>query len=47
MNFITIIILAVAVAIDACLIAIAKGMVTKSNIKHSLIMLYYSVGFKQ
>lgn len=46
MNFITIIILAVVVAIDACLIAIAKGMVTKSNIKHALIIALLFGGFQ-
>ncbi len=38
MNFITILLIAVGIAIDACFIAIAKGMVVESTINHALII---------
>ena len=46
MNFITIFLIAIAVAIDACFIAIAKGMVVESTINRALIIALLFGGFQ-
>lgn len=46
MNFITILLIAVGVAIDACFIAIARGMVVESTINHALIIAILFGGFQ-
>ncbi len=46
MNFITIFLIAVGLAMDACFISITKGMVDKTTVKHALIIAIFFGGFQ-
>jgi putative Mn2+ efflux pump MntP len=46
MNFITIILIAVGLASDAFFVAITKGVVIKSTVKHGLIIALFFGGFQ-
>ena len=46
MNLLTIFLIAVGLAIDAFFIAITKGIVIKSTVKHGLIIALFFGGFQ-
>lgn len=46
MNFITIFLIAIGLANDAFVVAITKGMVLKSTVKHALIIALFFGGFE-